>query len=142
MLISDKIINHNPNIDDKVITRYNNTLSCYKKEFNEDPPSYIWPVIKPTTIYVTIYIIDGISIPGKKIEITTPTNISYQTLKNNVSKILKISGLIGLYGKTWNGRYDKCFESDILTGDKQMTAFGMQNGSQYLVKHILGNLGC
>lgn len=149
MLVSGKIINHNPTIDNDVINRYKNTLYCYKKEFNENPPEYIWPPVKQpikpsSTNKVVIYIIDKISDfkKTKTIKITAPEDVSYRTLINYIGKILKIPdgirvGLIGKYGS-----YDRCFESETLSSDKKMKNFGMQNGSQYELISIPWNLGC
>lgn len=158
MLLSGKIINHNPVIDSNVITRYKNTLNCYKEEFGELPPSYIWPVIeepakkpftKPSSANkITIYVIDEISDPkkSKTFKITTPDDISYWTLINYLHKISGINTRIGLKSSqysNWNGTsYNRCLTSETLSVDKKMKEFGMHNGSRYKLENIDPNMGC
>jgi hypothetical protein len=152
MLLSNKIINHNPNIDKNVITRYNNTKKYYKIEFGEDPPVKFWPNIQQniqqniqkniqSEIVVVVYVIDKITTPGeiKKIKINTPIDITCSNFSNYVINIIKPKEFpekrIVLSGENLS-------EYDLFKNNVKMKDLGMKNGSQYELVYIDRNYGC
>jgi hypothetical protein len=140
MLLSGKIIDHSPIIDDDVITRYKNTLYHYNKEYSVPPPEYIWPPVKQKQELkygqkdgLILYIIDNKDPENPKtIKFPFPNDVSYKTLRGHMDEVLNLCTRDKIIKEYSNEEY-KPFTDEDWESNKKMKYSGNEtwNKSRY-----------